>query len=58
MKTFAWISVLAGIWLILSPFVLGFSNLTSGLWNNIVVGAVVIILGLILTGCKKPEPLV
>jgi len=58
MKTLAWLNVLAGVWLILAPFVLGFSNSASALWNSVIVGAVVIIFSLILTGCKRPESLV
>ena len=36
-----WFSVLLGIWLIISPFVLGFSARPTPLWNNIILGVVV-----------------
>lgn len=39
----SWINFLAGIWLILSPFVLGNFS-TQAFWNNIIVGAIVLVL--------------
>ncbi len=41
------INLLAGIWLIISPFVLNYSNLGAGATNAVVVGIVVAILALI-----------
>jgi hypothetical protein len=38
------ISALAGLWLIISPFVLGLAS-TSSYWNAIVIGLAVLILG-------------
>jgi hypothetical protein len=38
------LNVIAGIWLIISPFILAFSGLQGPLWNNICVGVVVLIL--------------
>lgn len=47
MHGLAWVSVLMGVWLIISPWVVSGSNDTrSVLWSNIVVGAVVVVLGL------------
>jgi hypothetical protein len=31
-----------GIWVLISPFVLGFANMDRALWNNIVVGLLVL----------------
>lgn len=58
MKTVAWLNFLAGIWLILSPFILGFSTEGSALWNNIIIGILVVIFGLVFTGGgkKKEKP--
>lgn len=39
----SWWSVVLGIWLIISPFVLGFANAPTLLWNNIILGALVCI---------------
>ncbi|MFZ0916568.1 MAG: SPW repeat protein [Candidatus Udaeobacter sp.] len=41
----SWSNVILGIWLILSPFVLGFSQ--AALWNNVILG---IIIGLVSWG--------
>jgi hypothetical protein len=30
-----------GIWLIISPFALGFANFSAALWNNIILGVVI-----------------
>lgn len=43
-KSLDWINVLAGIWLIIAPFVLGYSVVTAALWNDIIVGIVVVVL--------------
>lgn len=44
------LDVLAGIWLLISPFVLAFSTLTTAMTNDVVCGAVVIILAAIRFG--------
>lgn len=36
-----WINFVIGIWLILSPFILGYSASTIIMWNHIVVGILV-----------------
>ncbi|AEV16664.1 MAG: SPW repeat protein [Thermus sp.] len=36
-----WLNVLLGVWLILSPWLLGFSGLTNATWNAILVGILV-----------------
>jgi hypothetical protein len=41
------IDILAGVWLILAPFILSFSGLATATWNNIIVGAVVVVLAII-----------
>ncbi len=41
----SWANVVFGIWLIISPFVLGFAG--SGIqWNNVVTGIIVVVFGL------------
>jgi len=44
----AWINIIAGVWLIIAPFVLGYSTNQSALVNDIVVGVVVGIVSLIV----------
>ncbi len=47
-RTLDIINALLGLWLILSPFILGFSTTTVvGMWTNIVLGIVTIILSLV-----------
>lgn len=36
-----WLNLLAGIWVLISPFVLGFAGVGSALWNNVIIGIVV-----------------
>ncbi|MBI4279481.1 MAG: SPW repeat protein [Armatimonadetes bacterium] len=38
-----WVPVVLGLWLILSPFVLGFTGV--GRWNNILIGIAITTLG-------------
>lgn len=39
-----WINVVLGVWLILAPFVLGYSAVLMAMWNDIIVGVVAIVL--------------
>jgi hypothetical protein len=40
------LQIAIGIWLFISPFVMGFRELTEVAVNNMVLGAIVVILGL------------
>jgi hypothetical protein len=40
------LQILIGIWLFISPFLMGFRELTSVAVNNMVFGAIVVILGI------------
>lgn len=44
MKLLCWILVILGIWLIISPFVVGYGAIRGALWNNVIVGIVVAVL--------------
>jgi SPW repeat len=39
-----WVNVALGAWLIASPFILGFSAISAALWNQLVVGLLVLVL--------------
>jgi hypothetical protein len=39
----SWVSALLGVWMIISPFVLGTSHLTAVMWDDIVVGVAFVI---------------
>jgi len=43
----AWINIIAGVWLIIAPFVLGYSANQTALVNDIVAGVVVGIIALV-----------
>ena len=41
-----WANVVLGIWLVLSPFILGFAT-DQATWNNIIVGFLVLVLAFV-----------
>lgn len=45
-KTMNWIAAGAGVWLIIAPFLLGTPEIPAGLWNDIIVGVIVLILSI------------
>ncbi|RLD05194.1 MAG: hypothetical protein DRI32_04435 [Chloroflexi bacterium] len=45
LKTLSWVNAALGVWLIIAPFLLSYSGTTSALWNDIVVGLVILALG-------------
>ncbi len=51
--------VLVGVWLAVSPFALGYREITSMTINDMILGAIVVILGLVvgLTVPPKIRPL-
>jgi hypothetical protein len=55
----SWINFLLGIWLILSPFVLGFTAAAGAMTNAIILGILVAIFGLwaaLATQTRVPSP--
>ncbi len=42
----AWLNVIVGAWVFLSPFLLGFSSSGTALWNNLIAGALLAVLAL------------
>jgi hypothetical protein len=40
-----WIAAVAGGWLMIAPFLLGTPKIAAGLWNDIIVGGIVLVLG-------------
>ena len=45
-KAFGWITGIAGLWEILAPFILGYSSVTGGLVDALILGSILLILGL------------
>lgn len=50
----SWFTGVLALWLIVSPFVLGFTHRPDAMWNDIIVGAVAAVLG--WRGTWVPEP--
>lgn len=36
-----WINLAVGVWLVISPFVLNYTNLTGAMWSHIIIGLVI-----------------
>ena len=51
-RLFNWINLLGGFWLIVSPFVLSYANISSR-WNDVVVGFVVLAISLMNFGREQ-----
>lgn len=51
-KTANWLIVLAGIWLIVAPFILGFSGTTLSM-NDVITGIIIAIVSLIAIGMPE-----
>lgn len=41
----SWIAAILGLWQLLSPFILGYSGTMVALWNAVIVGIILIVLG-------------
>ncbi len=46
MKHLGWAQLVLGLWVLSSPWILGFSAVTLGRWSNVIVGVSVAILAL------------
>lgn len=45
-STLSWINLILGAWIIVSPWVYGYTLNGSGMWNSIILGAVVLLLAI------------
>jgi hypothetical protein len=55
-RTLSWINALLGLWVLLAPFILGYSGKSGGAtWNDVIVGVVVIILEVWGASAAKKE---
>jgi hypothetical protein len=48
-----WVNLALGVWLVISPWLVGFSDLVAAMWNAVIVGAVVAVLALWALGTDK-----
>jgi hypothetical protein len=49
----SWVNILLGIWVIISPLVLG-TNVPKAIWNNVIAGALVVILAIVRLSMRQP----
>ena len=54
-RTASWINVIAGIWLIIAPFVLGYCT-TAARWNDVVLGIIIAAMSLWSLVSTQVEP--
>ena len=50
-----WTNLILGLWLIIAPWVLGFSAHALATWNLVVVGVVVAVLSLVALASQRPR---
>ncbi len=43
-RTLSWINAVLGLWLVLAPFIIGYSSATGAMVNDIIVGGVVLVI--------------
>ena len=41
-----WVKLVLGLWVAVSPWILGFSGITTALWSNVIAGALIVIFAL------------
>ncbi len=46
MKHLSWFQLVLGLWVLVSPWVLGFYGINTALWSNIAVGILIIVVAL------------
>ncbi len=55
LSTILWANVLMGIWVTLSPFVLGFNHNLAAVWSNIGTGVAIIVVA-VASGWENESP--
>ena len=55
MKTLSWVNAVLGLWLIIAPFILAYSKVAAAMWNDIIVGIIVLVLGAWAASTVKGE---
>jgi hypothetical protein len=57
MKNLNWVQLVLGLWVLVSPYILGFSDISTALWSNVIVGIAIMISALWqLFGAKPSAP--
>jgi hypothetical protein len=55
MKNLNWAQLIFGIWIMASPWILGFSDITTALWSNAIFGILIVISALWQLFGSKPQ---
>ncbi len=55
MKYLNWIQLILGLWIFISPWILGFSDISTALWSNVIFGALIVIFALWELFATKPS---
>jgi ABC-type iron transport system FetAB permease component len=42
----SWVGFIAGLWLIVAPFIVGYSSISAAVWNDVIFGIIVAVLSL------------
>ncbi len=50
----SWVNLILGIWTFFSPFILSFSSVRSALWNDVILGIIIVIISVIALGTAEP----
>ena len=59
MKYSNWVQLVLGLWILVSPWILGFAGITTALWSNVIAGILVAIFAIWeLFGGKLETPTV
>ena len=45
-KALSWVNAVLGLWLVIAPFILAYSGVAAAMWNDIIVGIIVLVLGI------------
>ena len=53
----SWFQMLCGIWLIIAPFVLRYNQVTHAVTNDVIVGIIAFIVGLIESQTREHRPM-
>lgn len=46
MKSLSWTQLVLGLWVLVSPWIMSFADLTVALWSNVIAGALIVIFAL------------
>jgi len=51
----SWIEIIIGVWVLVSPWLLGFSSIPLMKWSNLAAGTIIVLMNVWMIYGKKPE---